>query len=763
MPDITLIDHSPHQPVPAPKLPTASNLVLIDNYDSFTWNVYQYLLLEGATVTVYRNDKVTLEELIARNPTQLVISPGPGHPDTDSGISKPAIRHFAGKIPIFGVCMGQQCIISEFGGEVDVTGEILHGKTSPLRHDGGGVYTDVPQDIAVTRYHSLAGTHPTLPPTLEVSSWIAKGIDGGKGVIMGVRHKEYVIEGVQFHPESILTQDGRTMFKNFLGMKGGLWKDNPQMRAAEADKEHPKLANGQAAPQKDSILDKIYAHRKAAVAIQEKIPSLRMEDLQASYDMGLAPAQISFPERLRQSRYPMALLAEVKRASPSKGDISLSVHAPSQARKYALAGASCISVLTEPEWFKGSIEDMRAVRQALECMPKRPAVLRKEFIFNRYQILEARLAGADTVLLIVKMLDVATLTDLYEYSQSLGMEPLVEVQNEKEMETALALGSQVIGVNNRNLVNFEVDLATTSNLIKKVPETTILCALSGIFGPDDVQAYRKDGVKGVLVGEALMRADDTAAFVANLLGDPSQVSTAITIPRPLVKICGTRTPEAAKAAVQAGASFIGIIRVPGRARYVDDDITAKIVEVVKNTPKPASSPRRSADQGAMDFFEHNAQTIAHPKRGLAVGVYQNAPLEKIIEDVQNLGLDIIQLHGSEPLEYARAIPVPVFRRFAPTDNALHTRGYHTLPLLDAGAGGHGNRLDVQEIKKMLQRDPSLKVILAGGLKPDNVADVLESLVPFRAQIVGVDVSSGVETDGKQDVSRIQAFIKAARA
>ena len=247
-----------------------------------------------------------------------------------------------------------------------------------LRHDGGGVYVDVPQDVPVTRYHSLAGTHPTLPPCLEVSSWIAKGIDGGKGVIMGVRHKEYVIEGVQFHPESILTEAGRTMIKNFLGMKGGFWKQNPSMRAAEENKEHPVLIKGHAP--KESILEKIYAHRKLAVAAQRQIPSQRFEDLQASFELGLAPPQISFPERLRQSKYPLALLAEVKRASPSKGNISSSVHAPTQARKYAIAGAAAISVLTEPEWFKGSIEDMRAVRQALDSMPNRPAVLRKEFV-----------------------------------------------------------------------------------------------------------------------------------------------------------------------------------------------------------------------------------------------------------------------------------------------------------------------------------------------------------------------------------------------
>src|SRR4051794_12566779 len=130
-----LVDHSPHHPTSAAKLASASNVILIDNYDSFTWNVYQYLVLEGATVTVYRNDQVTVEDLIAKKPTQLVISPGPGHPETDAGISNAAIQYFSGKIPIFGVCMGQQCMITSFGGKVDVTGEILHGKTSVLKHD----------------------------------------------------------------------------------------------------------------------------------------------------------------------------------------------------------------------------------------------------------------------------------------------------------------------------------------------------------------------------------------------------------------------------------------------------------------------------------------------------------------------------------------------------------------------------------------------------------------------------------------------------
>lgn len=748
MPD--LIDHSRFDTPPAPPLDTAKNLILIDNYDSFTWNVYQYLILEGANVSVYRNDKITLEELIAKKPTQLVVSPGPGHPDTDSGVSKDAIRHFAGKIPVFGVCMGQQCMISAFGGKVDVTGEILHGKTSPLRHDDKGVYESIPQDIPVTRYHSLAGTYPTLPECLEVSSWIGTGPDGGKGVIMGVRHKEYVMEGVQFHPESILTENGRTMLRNFLKMTGGTWK------------QENKKSNGvNGASKKTNILETIFARRKELVAAQKLVPSQRPEDLQAAYDLGLAPPQISFPDRVRQSAYPVSLLAEIKRASPSKGMIQISACAPAQARKYASAGASVISVLTEPDWFKGSLEDMRFVRQALESMPNRPAVLRKEFIFDEYQILEARLAGADTVLLIVKMLDIETLTRLYKYSQSLGMEPLVEVNTAEEMKIAVELGSQVIGVNNRDLTNFEVDLGTTSRLMDLVPESTIVCALSGISGPKDVQAYKKDGVKAVLVGEALMRPADTVAFIADLLGEPT-VPKQTTEQNLAVKICGTRTPEGAQAAVDAGADYVGIIRVPGRTRFVPDDVVHDIAQVVKTTKRKSEAQRATAHVGAEDYLEYNAQHLLNPERAQLVGVYLGQSLETIIEEVHRFGLDLVQLHGSEPLEWTRSIPVPVIRRFTPGDQGFSARGYQAITHLDAAAGGTGKLLDVDALKKLFKKDSSVKAMLAGGLTPANVADVLEQLGPYKANIIAVDTSSGVETDGKQDLKKIAAFVDAVK-
>ncbi|CAK7265633.1 anthranilate synthase / indole-3-glycerol phosphate synthase [Sporothrix epigloea] len=783
-----IVDHSPHHPQPAAPIGTASNVVLIDNYDSFTWNVYQYLVLEGATATVIRNDRVTLDALIALKPTQLVVSPGPGHPTTDSGISRAAIQHFAGKIPIFGVCMGQQCIFDVFGGTVESAGEILHGKTSPLSHDGRGVYAGLAQHLPVTRYHSLAGTAGSLPPSLEVTSWIAKP-DGSRGVIMGVRHKEYTVEGVQFHPESILSADGRAMVRNFLLMRGGTWAENEAIQNAgtkETLSKAPAATSSAAAAPAESknILQQIYARRRELVAAQRMVPSQRFEDLQAAYDAGAAPPALDLVERLRHSPFPVALMAEIKRASPSKGVFAMDIRAPVQARAYAQAGASVISVLTEPDWFKGSIEDLRAVRAVLQHMPNRPAILRKEFIFDEYQILEARLAGADTVLLIVKMLDDATLARLYKYSQSLGMEPLVEVQNAEEMTRAVArLGAKVIGVNNRNLESFEVDLKTTSRLRSMVPADTILCALSGINTRADVVENEKDGANAVLVGEAIMRAADPAQFIRQLCSgalsstpSPSSLSTSRTQPL-LVKICGTRSAEAALEAARSGADMVGIILVPGSKRFVPDETALAISKALHEFEEEAKPTDTSAlpsssstpAQICTDFFAHAQTSFSRQqnRRPLLVGVFQNQPLDYVLAKQKLYNLDIVQLHGCEPVEWARRIPVPVVHKFGPGEAGISQRGFHAASLLDSGSGS-GAQLEVSSVLAETMRDPSLLFLFAGGLTPANLTAVLAALDQGNGggvvaeHVLGVDTSSGVETDGKQDLAKIRAFVQAAK-
>ena len=190
--------------------------VLIDNYDSFTYNLYQYLAELGADVKVFRNDQVTLDEIKDLHPDHVVISPGPGDPD-DAGISRDVIREFAGKVPVLGVCLGHQCIFDVYGGTVAGAGEIKHGKTSKIHHDGKGVFKDIGDQFNAVRYHSLAGTPETTPAVLDVTA------RSESGVIMGVRHKTLKVEGVQFHPESIATEHGKELLRNFLEMEGGTW------------------------------------------------------------------------------------------------------------------------------------------------------------------------------------------------------------------------------------------------------------------------------------------------------------------------------------------------------------------------------------------------------------------------------------------------------------------------------------------------------------------------------------------------------------
>ncbi|HEY7802631.1 MAG TPA: aminodeoxychorismate/anthranilate synthase component II [Dehalococcoidia bacterium] len=186
-------------------------LLLIDNYDSFTYNLYQYLGELGAEVEVVRNDSISLEDIDELRPERIIISPGPGNPD-DAGISKDAIRRFAEHVPILGVCLGHQCIGEVYGAVVAGAGEILHGKVSTITHDGRGVFAGLSSPIEATRYHSLAIQPDSLPAVLDVTA------RSESGVIMGVRHTTLPVEGVQFHPESILTVDGKAILRNFLAL-----------------------------------------------------------------------------------------------------------------------------------------------------------------------------------------------------------------------------------------------------------------------------------------------------------------------------------------------------------------------------------------------------------------------------------------------------------------------------------------------------------------------------------------------------------------
>lgn len=189
-------------------------LLMIDNYDSFTYNVVQYFGELGAEVQVYRNDEITIEEIARKKPSHLVISPGPCTPN-EAGISMAAIAHFAGKMPILGICLGHQSIAQVFSGKVIRARQVMHGKISTIHHNGLGVFKDLPKTFNATRYHSLVVQREHLPECLDITAW-TENEDGSMDEIMGIKHKQLAVEGVQFHPESILTEHGHAMLRNFL-------------------------------------------------------------------------------------------------------------------------------------------------------------------------------------------------------------------------------------------------------------------------------------------------------------------------------------------------------------------------------------------------------------------------------------------------------------------------------------------------------------------------------------------------------------------
>ncbi|WFD33856.1 anthranilate synthase / indole-3-glycerol phosphate synthase [Malassezia cuniculi] len=734
--------------------------VLIDNYDSFTYNVVQYLVELGANLVVFRNDKVTVEQIAAMNPVNIVISPGPGHPLKDAGVSLDVIRYFSGKVPILGICMGLQAIVAVDGGIIEYAGEIVHGKVTDITHDGQGLYRGLPEKVVGMRYHSLAARRDAMPSTLKITSETANGI------VMGARHKTYTVEGVQYHPESVISGHGREIMRNFLSWRGGTWAENPDA--------------GVAAPT-ETILERIYAQRKIDVERARALPGQSLADLERAIALHADPPQVSFPARILQAKG-TAVMAELKRASPSKGDIDPHAHAGVQALTYARGGASVISVLTEPHWFRGSIGDLALARQSVAHLADRPAILRKDFIVDVYQIAEARLAGADTVLLIVAMLSDSDLRTLYDYAVSLGMDPLVEVNTAEEMQRALALEPRVIGINNRNLHTFNVDMATTSNLAKAaIEQGVLLAALSGIQGRADVERYVADGVHAVLVGEALMRAQDKHAFISELSGVSPQAPPALP---PLAKVCGLRSASAAVTAAQAGAHLLGIILAPGTKRTVSLDTAREIIDAVRALPPRA---RTSADEPAQapqgEWFAHHAYALtrAAQERPLIVGVFRDQPLDEVVATASALRLDVVQLHGhTEAVEWARYLPgVFVVRVFSidPAAGAFEfgerraldqaTRpGCHHVIAFDTGSpqssgGGTGVSFDWGVARAVAAHDAAgahdvRPFMLGGGLTPENVREARQ-----RASAWIVDTSSGVETDGTKDPAKITAFVAEA--
>lgn len=441
-----------------------------------------------------------------------------------------------------------------------------------------------------------------------------------------------------------------------------------------------------------------------------------------------------FAEALAGGRE-VAVIAEFKRRSPSAGDLAPDADPARVAEAYRASGAAAMSVLTDGPRFGGSLDDLRAARRA-SALP----VLRKDFVVDPLQVLEARAAGADAVLLIARALSPTRLHELLEAARETGMDALVEVHDADELETALEAGAGLIGVNARDLATFGVDLGRCAELVRRVPGDRIAVAESGVEGPEDVARMGRAGADAVLVGTALMR---TAAgeVLAELTGIERRKRRggAGRRGRPAVKICGLRRREDVRAAVEAGADYVGLVF--------------------------ADSPRRVSPGRASELVE------GAPTR--AVGVFVDAGREVVLDRADAVPLEVVQLHGDEPPELCaslRASGLTVWKALRPRSRVELRReveryrgsvdGLLVEGHSEEAAGGTGTSFPREWWGEAgLRADPDgPEMILAGGLEPDDVGEAVARTGPDV-----VDVSSGVEREpGVKDPDRIRAFVRAVR-
>jgi indole-3-glycerol phosphate synthase / phosphoribosylanthranilate isomerase len=489
----------------------------------------------------------------------------------------------------------------------------------------------------------------------------------------------------------------------------------------------------------NSILDQIVAVTRADLA--ERRVCAPLEELRAQAT--LAPTPRPFAAALCPLLVgPARLIAEIKRASPSKGIIAEAFDPVAQARAYDRGGAAAISVLTEPQFFQGSLEHLRAVRKAV-ALP----VLRKDFIVDPYQVYEARAAGADAILLIVALLDDATLRELLALTRALGMEALVEAHDAHEVRRAVATGATVIGVNSRDLRTFAVNPDLVCQLRPLVPAYCICVAESGVAHATDAARARAWGADAILVGETLMREGDPAALARELATASGGGAMAALLARsgqPFMKICGLATEEQARAVTRLGADAFGLVFAPMAPphRRVSVEQARRLVVAAREQAGANAAP-------------------------LAVGVFVNEQAATIAEYAERVGLDATQLSGDEsPDDCAHVASLTGLLVL----KALRLRSERNLDLLDvyakAGAtllidtpkdgayGGTGETGDWALARAAARRWP---VILSGGLTPENVSAALAAVHPR-----GVDVSSGVETDRVKDLAKIARFIATAR-
>ena len=471
------------------------------------------------------------------------------------------------------------------------------------------------------------------------------------------------------------------------------------------------------------ILDKIIEATKIRVA-QEK--QVEMPEAVKAAALAL-PSDTGFPFEAALRQQDFNFICEVKKASPSKGIIAEHFPYLDIAKEYEVAGAAAISVLTEPDFFKGDKKYLQEIASTVKI-----PVLRKDFIIDEYQIYQAKVWGASAILLICACLDVPTLTKFRELADSLGLSSLVEAHDEHEVQMAIDCGARIIGVNNRNLKDFTVDVQNSVRLRNLVQDDVIFVSESGLETPEDIQVLRDNNIGVALMGETFMRSPNKVEKLAYLYGP--------TYYTPKIKMCGISKVETIPAIIDAKPDYMGLVFAPSKRQVTVEQAKTLVEELHKQYA-----------------VRYNSETIK------AVGVFVNETVENLLKIAEEVKLDVIQLHGDEDESFIQILKeqsnVEVWKAVqvrSAADAEKWIDSSADMLLFDAyhkdERGGTGEVFDWSSLDEFER-----PFMLAGGIDSTNVARAIRTVRPY-----GIDISSGIETNSVKDDEKMKAFTNIVR-
>ena len=497
------------------------------------------------------------------------------------------------------------------------------------------------------------------------------------------------------------------------------------------------------------ILDRIVEATKIRVA-QEK----QVETLETVKAAALAlPSDTGFPFEAALRQQDFNFICEVKKASPSKGIIAEHFPYLEIAKEYEVAGAAAISVLTEPDLFKGDKKYLQEIASTVKI-----PVLRKDFIIDEYQIYQAKVWGASAILLICACLDVPTLTKFRELADSLGLSSLVEAHDEKEVQMAIDCGARIIGVNNRNLKDFTVDVQNSVRLRNLVEDDVIFVSESGLETPEDIQVLRDNNIGVALMGETFMRSPNKVEKLAYLYGP--------TYYTPKIKMCGISKVETIPAIVEAKPDYMGLVFAPSKRQVTVEQAKTLVEELHKQyettygeVTVPMNTDTAQDSQDSQEFVQGNSNF----EKIKTVGVFVNETVENLLKIAEEVKLDVIQLHGDEDETFIQSLKectnVEVWKAVqvrSAADAEKWIDSSADVLLFDAyhkdERGGTGEVFDWSSLDEFER-----PFMLAGGMDSTNVARAIRTVRPY-----GIDISSGIETEGVKDDEKIKAFTNIVR-